>query len=217
MGRPLLLTPALRNTIVTYIKGGCFIHDAARACGVGPRTLFRWLEAGRRKKSKEFWQFWLEVQNAQALAKVVASNRVFKENPLAWLKVGPGRADWKENAELTVVGDADRPLRVEESRPAPVQTLAQGYLILQELGIMPQTDPDGQALLASFSEAEPDAPGEGEDVEGGVPNVLTAAPEWMRRTPGQGRKRGGGGGKKGKGKGKKGKDKEGGGAPPSGP
>lgn len=47
MGRPLLLDPDTHERIVTAVRAGMYVHDAAARCGIGERTLYRWLERGR--------------------------------------------------------------------------------------------------------------------------------------------------------------------------
>jgi len=152
----------------------------------------KWMRWGRKSGGKAHYvHFFQEITKAIGEARSDAEHRVFTKEPYNWLRSGPGKRDWGDRAQLEISG-GDRPLRIEDSRPAPVTHLAQAYLIFQQLGIMPTTDEKGQALIASFANVSDSEEGEGNgEGVGGVPAVLTAMPEWMRRTPSQGRKRGG--------------------------
>ncbi len=211
-GRPTKLNDELRTKICTLIKGGALPKDAPAMCGIGETTYYKWMQWGNRKEERfrEFREFRKAVLLAVGEAKSKAAIRVYRDDPKWWLSRGPGKRDWSEKTEVCITGDEDHPIQIEDRRPAPIQTLALGYAILQDLGVLPSATEGGNELLANFSEVE-----EGEMPEDGVGNagILTAAPEWMRRTPGQGRKRGGGG-KKGKGKKDKGSE---GGSPPAAP
>lgn len=54
MGRPSLLTPDTHETIVRFVRGGAYFHEACAAAGIGERTGFRWLEKGR--EATEAWE-----------------------------------------------------------------------------------------------------------------------------------------------------------------
>src|SRR5581483_11134580 len=99
MGRPSKLTSDSRETILAAIRAGAFDHVAASAAGVDAGTFRRWMADER----PTFRAFRAEVGMARAEARSVAEARVFKENPLAWLRFGPGRdrpdaPGWTENA-----------------------------------------------------------------------------------------------------------------------
>lgn len=79
------LTPALKEQICSYIRSGGFSAIAAEAAGV-PREVFeRWLRCNRG--------FRVAVEQAIAHARIAAEARTLSDNPLAWLKHGPGKAE----------------------------------------------------------------------------------------------------------------------------
>lgn len=141
-GRKSLLTPRIITDIARAIRAGCFAHVAAEAAGIGERTYHRWLARGEDPNGGRLYrQFWQEVCKAKAQARKVAEARVFKENPVFWLKSGPGRPDWHERSE---------PLP-ETAPPAPGPTQAdidktrRGALrILEEIGLIKILSPDLQ-------------------------------------------------------------------------
>lgn len=67
-----------------------------------------------------FWLFWRDVLEARAKARVVAETRVASENPLAWLRMGPGRhkgdADpgWTDRVEVVVDPPEETARRIVE-------------------------------------------------------------------------------------------------------
>jgi hypothetical protein len=76
--------------IVAYIQAGAFPHVAAAAEGIPSSTYFRWMQAGRQGQ-KPYLRFWEKVMKAHSQKRVAAEVQVAKENPLAWLRLGPGR------------------------------------------------------------------------------------------------------------------------------
>lgn len=95
-GRPSLLTDDRAALIVNAIRAGSFDHVASQAAGVGPSTFRAWMAQAdhpdpAKPPSDELLAFAAEVRTARAGARVRAENRVFMENPLAWLRLGPGR------------------------------------------------------------------------------------------------------------------------------
>lgn len=96
MARPALLTPDVHETIVRFIRGGAYFHEATAAAGIGERTGFRWLERGRA--SSETWeeqaddgvtpeldddpewvyrQFWQAVEKARGEARAHAAATLY--------------------------------------------------------------------------------------------------------------------------------------------
>lgn len=47
IGQPTLLTPALQERFVGYVRSGAFPESAARAVGIGIRTYHLWMQRGR--------------------------------------------------------------------------------------------------------------------------------------------------------------------------
>lgn len=105
MGRKTLLTPQVHTTIVSYVRSGAYDWVAAQACGIEPRTFYNWMAWGE-KGNPRYVQFFHDVRKARAEARVVAENEVRRDNPLAWLRYGPGRErpgepGWTESHQLT--------------------------------------------------------------------------------------------------------------------
>ena len=104
MARPTKLTPEIHHLMIQYIRAGAFETQAARACGIHPSTLRRWKKRGRREPGP-YREFAEDLEAALGEARVIAESRVFSENPLAWLRWGPGRErpdepGWTESVRL---------------------------------------------------------------------------------------------------------------------
>lgn len=112
MARPTKLTPEVQAGIVESIKAGAFDWVAAQAAGVDPRTFYRWMAQGASGRGR-FSQFCQEVKQARAHARKIAETEVFKNNPFAWLRYGPGREKpnepgWTDSVELS--GNDEKPV-----------------------------------------------------------------------------------------------------------
>ena len=90
-GRRTKLTLELQDQIVRFICGGAFDHVAAQAAGIGPSTFYRWLERGEQQPRGPYAGFRTAVLDARAQARAGAEIEVHRDNPLAWLRYGPGR------------------------------------------------------------------------------------------------------------------------------
>jgi len=115
-GRKTKLTSELQTTICGYIRAGAYDWVAAQACGIHPRTFWRWLRAGE-KGNPLYMAFCQEVARARTQARVIAENKVFQENPFAWLRYGPGRErpgepGWTESMEVSGPGGDAIPLGI---------------------------------------------------------------------------------------------------------
>lgn len=96
-GRKLkLLSPAIRNTIISYIRAGAYAWVAAQAAGIHRATFWRWMQIGERhherSKASVYRDFYYEVQQAQAEARAAAEIQVRRDRPETWLRYGPGRS-----------------------------------------------------------------------------------------------------------------------------
>lgn len=102
--RPVLLAePDTVSLLTNAIAAGAFDHAAAEAAGIHPGTFRRWMARGEEALALEangdpvpddlepYRALCAQVRTARAGARVRAENRVFTENPLAWLRYGPGR------------------------------------------------------------------------------------------------------------------------------
>ena len=108
-GRKSKLTPDVEQQIVAYIRSGAFDWVAAQAAGIGRTTFYRWMQAGENGEGP-YDSFYAAVREARAVARVAAEMEVRNNNPLAWLRYGPGRArpgepGWTESHELTLTED----------------------------------------------------------------------------------------------------------------
>ena len=104
MARPSKLTPETQATSVAGIRAGAFNWVAAQSAGVAPTTFYRWMDEGEQADSGPSREFHDTVCEARASARVTAEQRVFEDNPLAWLRYGPGRerdgeSGWTESVK----------------------------------------------------------------------------------------------------------------------
>jgi transposase-like protein len=116
MGRRTKLTPEVQKSIVKLIRDGAYDYQAARANGIDDSTFRRWLRAGERG-NPIYRPFCAEVRQARAEARSAAEIQVRKDNPLAWLRYGPGRErpgepGWTESVKAEISGDEREPLRI---------------------------------------------------------------------------------------------------------
>ena len=169
MPRRTRLDPPLIDAIVSKIRIGVYPYVAAMAAGVGKSSFYEWMQKGTRKGARGIYRDFADrVIAASGIARSHAEVRVFRDQPLAWLKSGPaGREDW-----------GDGPIRIEadvhqDVKPAvSADVMAQGLLILEQLGICEikgLPSPDGRPL--DVEAEEPGGNGEGQtiDVESGKP------------------------------------------------
>jgi len=92
------------DRLLAFIRGGAFPYVAAAAEGIPSSTFFRWMLLGKEGK-KPYLGFWEKVTKAHSQKRVAVEVQVAKENPLAWLRLGPGRSrpgepGWTDDAEL---------------------------------------------------------------------------------------------------------------------
>ena len=108
-GRRSKLTPEVQQQVVSFIRAGAFDWVAAEAAGIGKSTFYRWLDRGKNASSGAHHEFWDEVRQARAQARVAAETEVRRDNPLAWLRFGPGRErpgepGWTQSPDVTLNG-----------------------------------------------------------------------------------------------------------------
>jgi hypothetical protein len=93
-GRPpgsVSLTDEIERINLAYVRAGAFLHVAAQAAGISPRTLFDWLNRGEerpaaRPSTPRLRSFARNVRVAQAEARIGAEVRVYRDNPAMWLR-----------------------------------------------------------------------------------------------------------------------------------
>lgn len=144
------LTPTLMEQVCADIRQGCHPHVAARRHDINHWDFFVWNKRGEREAQNrepteppsKFEQFYHAVQHAQADARYTAESKVHKTAPLAWLKLGYARADWRESDALVrAVEDAiEAKFREREeaqaasgSRDRPIISQEQLVRILNDL------------------------------------------------------------------------------------
>lgn len=128
-GRKTKLTDELQQQIVSYIRAGAYDWVAAQATGIGKTTFYRWMQAGERGR-QPYAGFFAVVREARAVARVAAEMEVKRDNPLAWLRYGPGRAKpeepgWTESHELSIVEGATITLNLSGDSSSDPQNTAQ--------------------------------------------------------------------------------------------
>ena len=102
---------------MAYIRSGAFDWVAAEAAGVGASTFRRWMAEGEAGVAA-YHGFYEAVREARAQARVTAEVDIRKDNPLAWLRYGPGRdrgpekRGWTDSKDVTVKGDEEAPIPV---------------------------------------------------------------------------------------------------------
>jgi hypothetical protein len=92
------LTPQIEQMILAGIRAGAFPHIAAEAAGI-PRKVFEgWLETGNPMERPNGWRphkqytpLWQGVMEAKAQARLAAELKAASEDPIAWLRSGPGK------------------------------------------------------------------------------------------------------------------------------
>lgn len=99
-GRPTKLTPALRKAIIKHIRAGNYVESSAKACGVPPRTLYRWLQVGRGEHptlpaTEPYKTFAEDIEVALAEAEIESVEVVRSSDDwraaMAYLQTGPSR------------------------------------------------------------------------------------------------------------------------------
>lgn len=108
-GRRPKLTPEVHYQVVSFIRAGAYDWVAAEAAGIGKSTLYRWLQRGEEAGSGAYHDFYIDVRQARAQARLAAETEVRRENPLAWLRFGPGRdrpgePGWTQSRDVTLNG-----------------------------------------------------------------------------------------------------------------
>jgi hypothetical protein len=85
------LTSRLLDRICSFIRAGAHPLEAAAAAGVSAELFKQWLARSGRRRRGPLALLVPAVCEALAFARVYAESQVFKNNPLAWLKHGPGK------------------------------------------------------------------------------------------------------------------------------
>jgi transposase len=122
MGRPTKLTPEVQRKIVEYVSAGAYDWVAAQAVGIRPATFYNWMKWGRRKptprKPNPYFDFFEEVSQARADARLKAEIKVRIDEPKFWLRCGPGKErpgepGWTETRQISGPEGGPIPLDVD--------------------------------------------------------------------------------------------------------
>jgi hypothetical protein len=106
MGRPTVLNEQVYRKLLEALRGGAFDWVAAEAAGIHRSTFYNWLARG--EQGEQTWAgFAREVLRARAQARLRAEGRLLEQDPLNWLRLGPGRErrgrpGWTEAAKAQV-------------------------------------------------------------------------------------------------------------------
>jgi hypothetical protein len=118
-GRPsklstyLLQFPEEFEKILKLIEIGVYEHQAAARMGVTNNTWFRWKALGRETTDPIYNYFVCAVERASSVARGMAEQRVFVDDPKFWLLKGPGKSrannpGWTDHS--TIAGDVEQPM-----------------------------------------------------------------------------------------------------------
>lgn len=140
MARKTRLNSTIADEIAKRVQVGSYPYVAAQSLGIAPSTFYAWMARGEQGR-KPYQELWEKVSAAQATARFSAEARVYRDNPLAWLRLGPGRGDWTDDPKrLVVQGDPENPVQVEIDHQ--VEGLAEMLVLMEELGyIRPGDNP----------------------------------------------------------------------------
>src|SRR5262245_48403949 len=92
------LTVQSRRLILASIRAGAFEGVAAEAAGIPAQVFQRWLEWGNPVDRPKGWRphrtwtaLWQEVMEAKAQARLACEMKAMQDDPVAWLRSGPGK------------------------------------------------------------------------------------------------------------------------------
>ncbi len=105
-GRPSkILDAKVVEQVISYIRAGAYDWVAAQAAGLDRHTFRNWMRRGEQGE-QPFLAFFARVGRARAEARIVREIKVAEKDPLAWLRLGPGRErpgepGWTDSHALT--------------------------------------------------------------------------------------------------------------------
>lgn len=125
------------------LRSGCFSRVAAAQLGVVQSTLTNWLLKGKKEfeagKDTLHAQFYTDTVEAVADARAKAEGMVMEDNPLVWLKRGPGRFlgdDWNDTPQVDHKGnlveyevDGTQTIKIEAKEEDTTQVSNQADII----------------------------------------------------------------------------------------
>jgi len=119
MGRKTKYNDSIHKSIVDAIGRGAFDYIAAEMAGIDARTFYRWMASGEKYANSPYCRFCQDVTMARSHARAIAESAVWKDNPLAWLRYGPGRAKegrdgWTDRHEVEIAGAVEMVVKYEK-------------------------------------------------------------------------------------------------------
>jgi len=92
------LTPEREKQLVAFVRAGGHPHVAAEAVGIPKEVFDQWMQlgkpTGRGKNTKphpKYTKLWQAVMVARGQAQLRAEIKALDDEPLQWLKFGPGK------------------------------------------------------------------------------------------------------------------------------
>lgn len=149
-GRPTVLDGQVFGKLLESLRGGAFDWVAAEGAGISRSTFYRWMARGDQGDGS-YVVFAREVRQAKAQARMRAEGRVLEQNPLSWLRLGPGR---ERRGEPGWTGEA----KAQVDTPPEERAAEAGSTLADEL----------EQMLQDLEDEEQDEGGAGERESGGA-------------------------------------------------
>lgn len=151
--RPLILDATIRQSILDRIRVGAFEWVACEAAGVSQRTFQYWTAKGEQG-IEPYVQFFQDVQQVRAQARLSAEMRVHADDPKFWLRVGPGRErpsrpGWTEESRTEITTPSGEPLEVEHRLVLNEKQYREIAHLADVAGLLPEPRDEGAADAAS--------------------------------------------------------------------
>ena len=143
MARKTRLTHDLIEAIADRVRREAFPYIAAQSCGIPKSTFYKWMQKGEDGRGI-YRELWDRVSSAAADTRRDAENRVFRDKPLEWLRLGPGRervdeAGWTEAAKKVTVEGGERPIQIGHYEEPGDAALAETLMVMEEIGLFQLT------------------------------------------------------------------------------
>jgi len=137
MARPTKLTSELQDRILKAVRAGNYAEAAARSCGIGVSTYYRWLQRGTLEPTGIYAEFTEAIRRAEAEAEVhavVILRRAMGQDwraALAYLeRRHPGR--WRRHTSTELTGRDGGPIQTEQTPTIDLRRLSDRELRLLE-------------------------------------------------------------------------------------
>lgn len=175
--------------MLQLIRLGCHDHVAASCMGITPQTWINWLNKGRESRAGIYRQLYLDVNQAKAQSRSLAEAQVRQNDPLAWLRLGPGRSKpgldgWTETINMGTNPDSPLQINVNHKHDGRIQlehahahlvinkNLREGETLLaealaygEEAGLLARTEHGAKLFLSPREGASSDSEPSPEDLQ----------------------------------------------------